>query len=296
MDPIKLYLTGTSLEQLRARVAAEYASEARILSAELVTVGGIRGFLARRHYEVTVEIPGQPDDPQRFPAQLSAGAGIVALLADAEAAEAKFQTEARQPSVSTDSDLFTALVEDLKVATGVASLGGRHALAWVPAPASNPGDLTVVLGLGDDALRVARSMAKHLEGADFGDLRVRTAGPLHEAGLAPVTSRTDAVALRAAGVEGNHSVFVAYGLGSGALPRPWIPSLRDLGADQVWVAVDARHKHQDTARWVAHVQSEAAVYGLAVEGAAGTASPESVNELGLPIGWVDGQPTASSLL
>lgn len=298
MDQTKLHLTGTDLEELRTRVAAEHGPEARIISAELVTVGGIGGFLARRYYELTVELPGNADavQPLPLPVQLRADAGIIALLKDAEAAESRFHAEVRQPAVSTDSELFAAFVEDLKASTGLAPSTGSPAPVRVPAPASNPGHLTVVLGLGEDALRVARSIAGYLDGADSGDAGIRTAGPLHAPGLGSVNSRIDVMALRAAGVEGGRPVFVAYGLGSGALLRPLVPSLQDLGGDQVWVAVDARLKHEDTVRWVAHVESEAAIYGLAVAGTADTASPESVNGLGLPIGWLDGQPAASPFL
>lgn len=295
MDSVKLHLTGTSLEELRTRVAAEHGPEARIVSAELVTVGGIGGFLARRHYEVTVD-PGKPDAAQRLPLQLRPGAGIASLLGDAEAAESRFHAAARQPVVSTDSELFTVLVEELRATTGMTPPADSHAPVRVPSPASRPGDMTLVLGLGEDALRVTRSMAAHRDGADFGDAGIGVAGPLQAAGLFSVTSRMDAIALRAAGVEGGYSVFVAYGLPAAAFLHPWAPSLQELGADQVWVAVDARMKHQDTVRWVAHLGSEAAIHGLAVEGTAGTASPESVNGLGLPIGWVDGEPAAASFM
>jgi hypothetical protein len=126
IDVVKLHLMGTSLEELRAPVAPEHGPEARIVSAELVTVGGIGGFLARRHYEVTVELPGRPAATHQVPPQLRAGTGIAALLQDAEAPESRIHAEARQPVVSTDSELFTVLVEELKVATGMAPPADSH--------------------------------------------------------------------------------------------------------------------------------------------------------------------------
>ena len=63
-----------------------------------------------------------------------------------------------------------------------------------------------------------------------------------------------------------------------------------LSADQVWVVVDAGRKHEDTARWVGVLSAQLNVTAVAVVGAAETGSPESVNGLGLPVGWIDGRP------
>lgn len=60
MVPQLFHLEGPSLEELKAKAAALYGPRALIVSAELVTVGGIRGVLARKHYEIVVEVP-EPD-------------------------------------------------------------------------------------------------------------------------------------------------------------------------------------------------------------------------------------------
>ena len=60
MAPQLFHLEGPSLEELKAKVAGLYGPRALIVSAELVTVGGIRGVLARKHYEIVVEVP-EPD-------------------------------------------------------------------------------------------------------------------------------------------------------------------------------------------------------------------------------------------
>lgn len=57
MQPTRFQLEAASLNELRTRVLTEYGSEARIVSAERVTVGGIGGFLARRHVEAVIEVP-----------------------------------------------------------------------------------------------------------------------------------------------------------------------------------------------------------------------------------------------
>ena len=88
-------LEGATLPELQARVLAEHGDAARIVAAEQVTVGGIRGFFAKRHVEVTVEVPvaelRQVPGERRRAAhrrdELSTRLGIAALLDEADAAE-----------------------------------------------------------------------------------------------------------------------------------------------------------------------------------------------------------------
>ncbi|GAB3044207.1 hypothetical protein GCM10027052_28080 [Parafrigoribacterium mesophilum] len=58
---MRLQLEGTSLSDLQAQVLAEHGTTATIVRVEKVTVGGIRGFFARRHYELIVEVSQRPD-------------------------------------------------------------------------------------------------------------------------------------------------------------------------------------------------------------------------------------------
>ncbi|MET0955431.1 MAG: hypothetical protein ABWY68_05730, partial [Cryobacterium sp.] len=92
-------LEGATLPELQARVLAEHGDAARIVAAEQVTVGGIRGFFAKRHVEVTVEVPvtelRQVPGERRRAAhrrdELSTRLGIAALLDEADEAEALLQ-------------------------------------------------------------------------------------------------------------------------------------------------------------------------------------------------------------
>ena len=100
METRRLRLEGASLPELQDRVRAEHGASARIIAAEQVTVGGIRGFFAKRHIEVTVEVAA--DEPPEVLVQVPSGRrragrarnelsirlGIAALLDDADAAEA----------------------------------------------------------------------------------------------------------------------------------------------------------------------------------------------------------------
>src|SRR4051812_36798009 len=148
---MRLQLKGASLPELRAQVLADYGPAARIVAAEKVTVGGIRGYLARHHYEVTVEVPDQPawnivedtameraagpgrraahalDEPRR--------AGIAALLAEAEALEAQLHGRPPELNVSTSSGGFAKLMDDLTFNTGQTP---------VAVPADPPGSGTPV--------------------------------------------------------------------------------------------------------------------------------------------------------
>lgn len=307
---MEVQLTGSSMEELRERVRTRYGPEARIVSAESVTVGGIRGYLARRHFEVTVMVPA----PQQ---QRSVGArrraGIAALLQEADRSESALASaapavERAVPAVSTMSGGFDELVQDLARSTGgtakagpaggsVPASGVRGRRAYrAPWPGRFPGDLTVVVGLQEDALSVALGMAREAAAtpgrgtADGGARGVFTGGGQEVEGYLPLGNRAAAVAARAAGVEGGYPVFVAWGIGSARGGDGQFAGLAPLAPDQVWVAVDARMKEADTAAWVAAVKAAVEISGLAVEHSTGTGSPETVDLLEIPVGWVDGRP------
>lgn len=154
-----------------------------------------------------------------------------------------------------------------------------------PAPLTGVGDLVVLVGLGEDAMDAALTMSMAAGGAD-----VRTAGELSAYGHLHVDGRQSATAARAHAVVTERTVLVAFGLGKARHALARVQSVAALSADQIWVAVDAGRKHEDTARWVSVLSAQLNVSAVAVVGAAETGSPESVNGLGLPVGWIDGRP------
>jgi hypothetical protein len=250
-----------------------------------------------------------------------ARAGIAALLEDAEEREAALQLGApgapgapgalgasgapsgspasppRQgtddPVPSTRTSAFAELMDDLTfnapspgaLAPGALAAAPRSetaALLAVPAPLAGGGDLVFVIGLPSDALAVATAMA-----ASVGSSALRRSGTVAgEAGR--VEDRRSAITARANGVESGESTFVACGWGTGA-----VGILVSAQPDQVWVAVDAGRKPDDTARWVSAVAAAARIDAVATVGSASTSTPETVEELGLPIGWVDDRPATS---
>ncbi len=154
-----------------------------------------------------------------------------------------------------------------------------------PAPLTGVGDLVVLVGLGEDAMDAALAMSMAAGGAD-----VRTAGELSAYGHLHVDGRQSATAARAHAVVSERTVLVAFGLGKARNALARVQSVAALSADQVWVVVDAGRKHQDTSRWVGVLAAQLNVTAVAVVGASETGSPETVNGLGLPVGWIDGRP------
>ncbi|MCB5274042.1 hypothetical protein BJG92_01569 [Arthrobacter sp. SO5] len=156
----------------------------------------------------------------------------------------------------------------------------------VPAPLTGVGDLVVLVGLGDDALDTALAMSLAAGGAD-----VRTAGKLSAYGHLHVDSRQSATAARAHAVLTEQTVVVAFGLGRARDAIARCQALAALSADQLWVVVDAGRKAEDTARWVGVLASQLTISAVAVVGAGETGTPETVNALGLPVGWIDAAPS-----
>jgi hypothetical protein len=98
-------LEGPAIEPLLAQVRQEYGSTVRIISADKVRSGGIGGFFAKQHYELSVEVPDLASSPEQ-PAQTldqmleraEAGdrvaAGRGAGIEDTDAAAERFQPDA----------------------------------------------------------------------------------------------------------------------------------------------------------------------------------------------------------
>ncbi|MDH6237253.1 hypothetical protein [Cryobacterium sp. CG_9.6] len=307
MEPSRFLLRGDTLKELQDQVRREHGPNARIIQAERVTVGGIRGFFAREHYEATVEVlPPRQRSAHGFldtPARL----GIAALLDDADKAELFGNGILGEPAVSTESVDFAALMDDLTFATAKAPIpmpGQDHSPAQVrarprtqpgeaPAYLTGSGDLVIVIGLTDEAVAVARSLARRTPGGEF-----RVGGALAEAGVQRVDDRRDALGARARGVELDQAVFVAFGLSKPGLPvavdlAMRAASLASVAAEQVWVVVDAGRKPEDTALWVNAVAESVPIDGILATGRFSTATPESVTELQLPVRWLDPATSAS---
>lgn len=287
MEPNRFQLEGATLPELKARILAEHGPEATIVAAERVTVGGIRGFFARQHYEVTVEMPARGGVHARSGVDLPTRLGIAALLDDADEAEARAQGPAAAERLSTGSDRFAALMDELTFVTGGPPAAAARADA-PPAALAGAGDLVLVAGPDDHALAAARSLV-----LAAGSGEVRLGGALRGDGIERVDDRRGALAARAGGVAQGHGIVVAYGLGGGVGPggdlAGPIASIGGMEPDQTWLVVDASRKAEDTARWVQAMASSVPVDAVLAVGRELTASPSTVDDLGFPVRWL-GRP------
>ena len=249
------------------------------------------------------------------------GDAIAALLAEADAAERTLHRTGAPsaPGLSTESPGFAELLDQLGTGLRTPAAGGGQAdpdapvrpagsmgerpapdrsqaapstsvraavpaRERIPVPLQGTGDLVVLVGLGDDALDTALAMSIAAGGAD-----VRTAGELSAYGHLHLDGRQSATAARAHAVETEQTVLAAFGLGKGRNTPARLQAIAALSPDQLWVVVDAGRKHEDTVRWVGQLSARLEVASVAVVGAADTATPESVDALGLPVGWIDGR-------
>jgi hypothetical protein len=275
--PRRLRLEGESLQAILDEARRTHGPDVRIVSAERVITGGIKGLFGRQHFEAVVEVTGASPAPVsaaavRFPA--SRRAGIAALLDDADDADELRPGRAEGLEVSTGGEEFAALLEELVAET---SLPLPPATSRVPGPSAAVGDLVALVGLGHDAVPVARAMAGYL------GLGVACAGRAGADGVPRVQDRRGATEARARGVREGTATVVAVGVGVD--PADARAVLDELRPEEVWVVVDASRKPADTAAWVGAVRRLADVRAMVVVGQELTLTPETVEGLGLPVGW-----------
>lgn len=275
-----------SLDGVEEKAKQKYGAAARVLSAEEVRVGGIGGFFARRFMDVVVEIPEPPTPAQHWTAHRQAAprTPLDDLIERADKRDAPL-TAASVPPLSTESEAFTDVLADLRrYAAATDPIGPGKARSKRPVVLLRaPGDLVVIAGIGEDALTVATALAQ--EGPTA---QVAVGGAILEVGTARVGDRRTAFAARARGVENGRATIVAYGLDGGdAEFAADMASLSSIRPDQLWLAVDASRKAEDTHRWVTALSVALPVQAIAVLRSAWTSTPESVRTLGLPEGWSD---------
>ncbi len=286
MPSIRFRLDPAPLDRVAETVRERYGVAATIVSAEEVRVGGVGGFFARRFLDVVVDVP-DPSQPQEWTAHRTTGAFDSLIGAADRGDRLDLPVDATAvPPLSTESDAFTGVLEDLQryasPSAPVATATRRKARPVVLLKA--PGDLVVIAGIGDDAMTVARSLAGERGGAEI------VAGGAHPValGMNRVTDRRTAFSARARGVENQRATIVAYSIEPGdARLAAHAAALASIRPDQLWLAVDASRKPEDTAAWVNSVCTVVSVQALAVLRTAWTSTPESVRTLGLPEGWSD---------
>lgn len=320
MPPTRLQRSGATLDEVRDAVRTEFGAGARIVAAERVTTPGIGGLFRKAHVEATVEVPESGEPPTArvviadSPVQRI---GIAALLADAEEAEARIAGSDR--TATTRADAFASVLDGF-VADGITGSaprptrvlpepdGSADVAPGLPAATDTlPGGPATVPDAAP-AVRVARSTAPDARSAvpavrpavpavrsavpavrsADGDLVLLVGRPNDvdaAAGLFAVrhalrptdaADRRSAILARADGVRDGHAVLAVAAWDDRAMGDR-------IEADQVWVVVDVGRKPEDSAAMVSAVAARLPVAGVVAIGAGETATPESVDLLGVPV-------------
>ncbi|MFB0835369.1 hypothetical protein ACX8Z9_05165 [Arthrobacter halodurans] len=348
----RFQLESPTLEGIAERVARDHGPDARIVAVERVTVGGIGGLFARRHFEVTVEAPhaapgavlvgevgggtagGDAGETRRSPGRgrraavppLPPRSGILALLAEADDTEARLHGRPGG-EVSTGSEAFARVLDGLTLGAGHGSsdhagtgegdeprLGGDagpgvarppahpvsgrpaappRARPAVPAPLRGPGDLILVVGVGADAARAASAFfgGPGSGMAAPGPARARTR--ILESTDPLLADRAGVLRTRAEGVMAGTPICVRLALDPSAGLPDQLSAVAALGADQLWAAVDAGRKSEDTRAWVEPLDALGPVDAVAALDTERTATPQTVLELGIPVLYLDAPPVPS---
>ena len=129
--PTRVLLEGPAIEPLLAQVRDEYGPGVRIVSADKVRSGGIGGFFAKQHYELSVEVPDSTEDSDDMAQQTVAGNGshnFDRLLEQAESqdrvttergpttADLRARQEGRKAALGDTGAAFAELMAGLDVA------------------------------------------------------------------------------------------------------------------------------------------------------------------------------------
>lgn len=289
----------SSAEQAQWKIYNDYPKGTRTIRADRVTEGGILGFFANHYYEVTVEVPDPAAPAGVGPQPAPAAVGVAALLIEADLAEAKMRGRSittgapaapPAPHVSTDSAAFEDLMSGIERAVRDDEPSVVIPVHQeVPTILEGAGEVVMVVGLVSDVLAAARSLATAVPSAE-----IRTAGSAMMNGFVHVVSRQGLEEAREAGRLAGRVVIIAFGIGQDGSVR--IPALTEMNPDQVWIAVDATKKSEDTLAWVKKVIWVVDPDALVVLGAHDTLTPQSVNALDIPVGWVDGQRAVTPAL
>uniref|UniRef100_A0A942SZZ2 Uncharacterized protein n=1 Tax=Neobacillus citreus TaxID=2833578 RepID=A0A942SZZ2_9BACI len=300
MPPTRSQRSGATLDELRAAVRAEFGPAARIVAAERVTTPGIGGLFRKEYVEATIEVP-TPGDPPTARVAIADGtavrAGIAALLADAEEAEARIA--GIDGTAAARSDAFASVLDGF-VADGITAAPDRPTRPEPGGPDGGP------------APRLPSAERDRPGGAtDFTDpsSRVRVAGPVlpvppvrsadgdlvllagrpgdvdaaaglfatrHALRATAAADRRSGILARAEGVRDGRALLAVAGWDD-------VGVLEGLAPDQTWLVVDVGRKPEDAAAMLGAVTAIVPVTGVVAIGLEETATPETVHLLGLPV-------------
>ncbi|WP_263121136.1 hypothetical protein, partial [Cellulomonas sp. RIT-PI-Y] len=179
------------------------------------------------------------------------------------------------------------------------------AVPSAPALPRDPGAVLVVVGLPEDALRVAELLVLRHTG---GGTVVRAGDLDPSAGRRTTSAARTTVELEAARRLASPAAaarwrsqldphaeltVVAVGVTAGRNRESAAADLIvALDPTQLWAVADARSKPRDCIRWLAAVGAGRRVDALAVTGLFDTSEPGTVLGLPVPVAWIDGVPAS----
>lgn len=326
MPPRRLQLDGPDLDALLGRVRREHGPGARIVQAEKVRTGGVAGFFARERYQLALEVD-DPVEPGQEP-----GSSPVSVLELAERVNEQqldavdLTARPTWPSVSTENRSFAEVLSQLQRETAAAPDPARardaagsgldavvdpaagaaagfdegRLLQWwqsipsVPRPVYAAGQVLVVAGKPERALRTASALAEEL-GVD--PMSVLLATPAERTpGVVARRRLSDPAGMavrRARWARRPHSTIVALDAPLLLRPEGWARSaLAALAPSLVYGAVAATTKTEDVQEWARRLGR---IDALAVDGLDATLDPASMLAAEIPVALLEGRPATPHL-
>ncbi|MGT2425916.1 hypothetical protein [Amnibacterium kyonggiense] len=154
---------------------------------------------------------------------------------------------------------------------------GRTTPGAPPPQRTRAGDLLLLVGVGDDPMRVAKSLRDRMQKGYVCD-----GGTLEGNTRRRVDDRRGAVAARAYGVRSEQPVIVAYGVRSGPMAEDELEQLLSIDSDQSWLVVDAAKDPGETLEWAGRLRGRLQVDAVASLRAQRGVQHEALAAIGLP--------------
>lgn len=157
---------------------------------------------------------------------------------------------------------------------------GRTTPGSPPPQRNRAGDLLLLVGIGEDPMRVAKGLRDRMQKGYVCD-----GGSLEGNTRRRVDDRRGAVAARAYGVRSDQPVIVAYGVGRGPLAEQELEQLLSIDSDQAWLVVDAGAEPEETLEWTGRLRGRLQVDAVASLRVQRGVQHEALTAIGLPEAW-----------
>lgn len=157
---------------------------------------------------------------------------------------------------------------------------GRTTPGSPPPQRNRAGDLLLLVGIGEDPMRVAKGLRDRMQKGYLCD-----GGSIEGNTRRRVDDRRGAVAARAYGVRSDQPVIVAYGVGRGPLAEEELEQLLSIDSDQAWLVVDAAREPEETLEWTGRLRGRLQVDAVASLRVQRGVQHEALTAIGLPEAW-----------